>query len=650
MTEHNSGEFIKLQSALAGRYYLEREVGRGGMGVVYLARDVALDRPVALKLLPPRLAAVPALRQRFLSEARTAAKLSHPNIVPIFAVEEAGDYVFFVMAFVDGLTLGQRVRERGPMPPTELTTLLREVSWGLAYAHSQGIVHRDVKADNILLEAGTNRALVADFGIASVAQSATGTKPGEILGTAEYMSPEQASGEHVDHRSDIYSLGIVAFYALSGKLPFEGHSTAAILAKQITQPAPPIAEVAEGVPSRLARAVDRCLSKDPSARFQQSSDLADALALALEARREAPMAIKLFIRKVRELGGALGAVALAQTIVVPIFGALLLSIRIRSPDFAVFIAIFLGSEGLLLALPFVGLLWQIRKLIRAGYTSADVLVAWKTDMERESEDRLYEVGRRPAWWERVLTVAAAAALPVALVASASVIASFVFRTVLPDFLAWTALFASIIGIGSGVLASFQYIRRTDLPGRWLGKLWKTHFVRACFDMARVGLRKVELLAPPTHRPTEMAIGMAVESLFAALDKPTQKVLASLPETVHGLEEDASRMRRRVEDLDDAVAKIESGRRATGSSDSLSAQREKMDQEIQAARDNARTRLADAVSALEGIRLNLLRLTAGTGTVEGLTTDLANAKEVSEEVQRLLQGQREVEAALKAPRT
>ena len=138
MPDTDTAEFITLQTALAGRYSLERELGRGGMGIVYLARDVALDRLVALKLLPPRLAAEPALRDRFLREARTAAKLSHPNIVPIFAVEEAGDFVFFVMAYVDGETLGQRVRTRGPMPPSELARVLREVAWGLAYAHAQG--------------------------------------------------------------------------------------------------------------------------------------------------------------------------------------------------------------------------------------------------------------------------------------------------------------------------------------------------------------------------------------------------------------------------------------------------------------------------------------------------------------------------------
>ena len=151
-------DFLALQEALAGRYSLERELGRGGMGIVYLARDVALDRLVALKLLPPALAAQPALRQRFLREARTAAKLSHPHIIPIFAVEEVSNFVFFVMAYVEGETLGQRIRSRGPLPASEATRILREISWALAYAHAQGVVHRDIKADNILLETGSGMA------------------------------------------------------------------------------------------------------------------------------------------------------------------------------------------------------------------------------------------------------------------------------------------------------------------------------------------------------------------------------------------------------------------------------------------------------------------------------------------------------------
>ena len=219
---HPSAEFLDLQAALAGEYSLQRELGRGGMGVVYLARDVQLDRDVAIKVLPTHLARTAAARERFVREARMAAGLSHPHIVPIHRVGEAGGFVFFVMSYVEGETLGERLRTRGPLPPADATRVLREVAWALAYAHGRGIVHRDVKPDNILLEAGTGRALVTDFGIAHGGEDpGPATDPGKIMGTAHFMSPEQAASEPVDGRSDIYSLGVVGYLAVSGRLPFE---------------------------------------------------------------------------------------------------------------------------------------------------------------------------------------------------------------------------------------------------------------------------------------------------------------------------------------------------------------------------------------------------------------------------------------------
>src|SRR5690348_4110732 len=239
MTAPISHEFLALQDFLAGRYSIERELGRGGMGIVLLARDVALDRPVAIKLLPPHLAAIPEARDRFLQEARTAAGLSHPDIVPIHLVEAHGDLVFFVMGYVDGETLRERVERAGPLSPRLAMKLLQEVAWALAYAHQRGLIHRDVKPDNIMIERATERALVTDFGIAlGKREGQSGGGVGTVIGTARYMSPEQACGEPVDARSDVYALGATFFYALTGRAPFEGATLPAILAKQVSEPRP----------------------------------------------------------------------------------------------------------------------------------------------------------------------------------------------------------------------------------------------------------------------------------------------------------------------------------------------------------------------------------------------------------------------------
>jgi serine/threonine-protein kinase len=211
-----SDDFSRLAEALAGQYELLREIGRGGMGVVYLARDVRLDRRVAIKTLPPHLANDPIVRERFLREARTAGGLSHQNIVPIHRADEIAGHVFFVMGYVDGDSMAQRIRALGRLDEREAVRELRDVALALDYAHAHGVIHRDVKAENILVERASGRALVTDFGIARLAEAAPLTATGQVLGTVYYLSPEQVAGEAVDARSDIYSLGDAGFLALSG--------------------------------------------------------------------------------------------------------------------------------------------------------------------------------------------------------------------------------------------------------------------------------------------------------------------------------------------------------------------------------------------------------------------------------------------------
>ncbi len=283
-----SPEFDRLASALAGHYALERELGRGGMGVVLLARDLRLDRLVALKTLPQHLADDEVIRERFLREARTAAKLSHPRIVPIHHAAEVDGAAYYVMGYVDGGSAAQLLKEGGPLPAARAIPILLDVADALAYAHAQGVVHRDIKAENILLDAATGRAMVTDFGIARLAEAAPMTQTGTVLGTVHYMSPEQVNGEPLDGRSDLYAVGVLAFLLLSGRFPFEHEAPSAVLVSHVTRLAPPLRSVARDVPEHVAAIVDRLLAKDRDARFADAEALCAALERADEA---APNAI-----------------------------------------------------------------------------------------------------------------------------------------------------------------------------------------------------------------------------------------------------------------------------------------------------------------------------------------------------------------------
>jgi serine/threonine protein kinase len=272
----------RVARVLAPTYDLDREVGRGGMGIVYRAVDRRLKRAVAVKVLPPDLAFRSDIRSRFLQEAETAAQLSHPNIVPIYTVDERDGLVFFVMAFIDGQTLAQRLKAMpGPMPVPAALAILREVGAALAYAHAHGVIHRDIKPDNILIAMDGSRALVTDFGIARAVTSSGDsrlTATGVAIGTPAYMSPEQCSGDkEVDGRSDLYSLGVVAYQMLCGSLPFSGGNTATLLVKQLSETPVPLRQRCPTVPEGVAAAVMRLLAKDPAGRFADANAFLAAL-------------------------------------------------------------------------------------------------------------------------------------------------------------------------------------------------------------------------------------------------------------------------------------------------------------------------------------------------------------------------------------
>ena len=275
----------RLVVAVGTQYLVDAEIGRGGMAVVYRATDLRLHRRVAIKVLPPELAFNADVRERFLREAQTSAQLSHPRIVPIYTVDEREGIVYFVMALVDGESLADRLARVPRMPIPEVRRILMDVCDALSYAHANGVVHRDVKPDNVMLDRATGDAVVTDFGIARAAAADSRlTVTGVAIGTPAYMSPEQALGEReLDGRSDLYSLGIIAYQMLAGEVPFKASNTPAMLMKHLSETPRPLQAIRPDVPPTLANAIARALAKKPEERWPNVAAFKDALSGAREA-------------------------------------------------------------------------------------------------------------------------------------------------------------------------------------------------------------------------------------------------------------------------------------------------------------------------------------------------------------------------------
>ena len=635
-----SADFLDLQTALAGEYSLQRELGRGGMGVVYLARDVQLDRDVAIKVLPSHLARTAESRERFVREARTAAGLSHPHIVPIHRVGEAGGFVFFVMSYVEGETLGERLRRDGPLPPADAARVLREVAWALAYAHGRGIVHRDVKPDNILLEAGTGRALVTDFGIAhGGAHAAPATDLGKVMGTANFMSPEQAANEPVDGRSDIYALGAVGYVAVSGRLPFEAPSVPALLLRQATETPPSIVRAAPGVPSALAAAIDRCLALDPAERFQDGEALAEALAPPPETRPALPPALRAWLSAQNPL--LVPYIGWSGFFSVLTLGNVSANVTGNPGSEWSDVALLAGLASAPL-LPVIGFhLNQARRQFRAGHSLADLRSSLEVARrERAETEALAREDEESAAYRM---------LRLATVGSATWLAATVGLLLLGVIhenrvsIAWLLVpvgTTMLLGAVSNAL-DVQFIPpkiRTWWQTGIRDRLWNS---RAGEWLARqLGApERSRAVGAGAFRATEAALGVAAAELFAALPSAYREQLADLPATVAALEARAAEARAEM----DVVAALA----AAGAGDSSTRAGHAADV-LEERRTAAAANLSESVAALESIRLDLLRLHAGASDLAPLTTLIDAARLLGEDVRRLADAQGEVDDATARP--
>jgi eukaryotic-like serine/threonine-protein kinase len=645
-------DFIALQAALAGEYSLDRELGRGGMGVVYLAREVRLARPVAIKVLPPGLSTNPELREAFLREAQTAAALTHPNIVPVYGAGERGGFVYIVMAFVEGMTLGERIRSRGPLLPGQAARVLREVAWALAYAHGAKLVHRDVTAENILLERGSECALVTDFGIASAMQTNALSWDGRVMGNAHYVSPEQASGEPLDARSDLYSLGIAGYYALTGRLPFDGETSADVVTQQLNATAPSITSVAPSVPPRLAAAVERCLHKEPIRRYRNAESFAEAIDLAFEHAKEIPAPLRVFINQgQKELPARLAFVGIGAMTGIGM-GFANTAVHSSALMFAIS---FLFPFTSLVGLSYVPSFFRLRRVLADGYRVDDLHAAMREFQLARSEEIEYERRQSSPLFKRIMRVMFGSSL------GGIGLGAYLVLT-LPDmthvafggaqwnvfwdlqFQAVGLIFASLCAFTLSSVALVGEFVRLHLANRITSRaiaFWKGTWGARLGKIASFFLKKAE--RPTLGMPllTEVALGRATDHLFEALPKASRRELAALPVTVRRLEADAGRLRDSIVKLDDQLAMFERG------SDALhDDERSRVADDLRTTRALAAERLASTVAALEAIRLDLLRLQMGSAGIESVTASLEAARRVGEQISEAVAAQDEVEALLR----
>lgn len=442
------------------------------------------------------------------------------------------------------------------------------------------------------------------------------------------MSPEQCLGEALDVRSDLYSLGATAFFMFSGRYPFDGKTPTEILAKHVTEPAPQLASIGRSVPRRLASIVDRCLAKDPAHRPADANVVAEQLGVALEQRRELPVALRSFVKRAR-LNGA--GTLTAGTILLPSSIAVSAWFGVT----AGWLTFALGALGG----PMAYVVHAARRLLLMGFEHADVAPVFKAETEQAREELGGGLAQAESRFERFLRRVAKVSWP----AYGASIALFILRE-MGSILPWLYKtpswpFAWFYGItGAAAILSLVGLlvvggRRRDIDTEFWSRFWMGRMGRGAFAIARKLVRSQDRATAMTHRATELSLGMAADQLFQSLPKATRDALGNFPEVLRSLQDNAQALRERSDRLQEAL----------NYAGDASSSPEYAD--VRATRDHVRAKLGEVVAALETIRLNLLRLHAGSATVEGLTTHLHLAAEMSEDVGRLISAQGQVERYL-----
>lgn len=578
-------------------------------------------------------------------------------VLPIHRVGEAGDFVYFAMAYVDGDTLGDRLRSRGKLSSEEATRVLRETAWALAYANAQGVVHRDVKPENILIERDSGRILVSDFGIAHVQEDGDHdvTRPEDVMGTAHYMSPEQASASPVDGRSDLYSLGVVGYVALSGKLPFDGDSREGILARHLNELPEPLRRHAPHVPAALASAVERCLAKSPDGRFASGEALAEALAPESGRKQELPLPLRAWAQARDPMRAAYLAFS-------GISGLMVLSIA----------GLERVTPGLWLGIPLIPrvpiALFELRqaaRILKQGYALADIRLAINEATARRREELDAELDEAPSPLVRLLrglgwacvtlfggfVVLANVLDPATLeILARPVTALLDGKTVLTAFrLAWLVVLAGpsalvlASALGAPPLGRSLKIRAAGRIRQWWWNSRMGEWTARLVNRGSTGSPSA-LVA----RPTEMALGLATADIFRSLPSALRSELEGIPGIVRRLEQRAVQARGRLEELQalhreaEGEAAAASAARGAEHDATLLARRVEAVRAIASARDLAREELSRAVAALERIRLDLLRLAAGNLLPSDVTTFIGEAERAVEELSCLVEARQEVE--------